>query len=142
MMEQYSGSFLAAVEGLRALLGCRGRVWPVSVEQSSLCARYGTVHGARGGGGGCPARPRPRGSRTIWLDPPVQIHRVVAGAIAELDAVIIGPGSFFTSLMPIFAVKGVREALAQVRGPIVLIANLLTEGQGMSGFTAADAVAG
>jgi uncharacterized cofD-like protein len=76
----------------------------------------------------------------IWLDPPVQIHDVVAGAIADLDAVIIGPGSFFTSLMPIFAVKGVPEALAEMRGPIVLIANLLTEGRGMHGFTAGDAV--
>jgi uncharacterized cofD-like protein len=54
--------------------------------------------------------------------------------------VIIGPGSFYTSLMPIFAVNGVREALAGVRGPVVLVANLLTEGRGMTGFTAADAV--
>ena len=53
---------------------------------------------------------------------------------------IIGPGSFFTSLMPIFAVKGMPEALAQVRGPIILVANLLTEGRGMAGFTAGDAV--
>jgi hypothetical protein len=32
----------------------------------------------------------------------------------------------------------VKEALADVRGPIILIANLLTEGRGMAGFTAAD----
>ena len=48
MMAQYSGSFLAGVEGLRALLGCRGRVWPVSVEQASLCARYADGSDARG----------------------------------------------------------------------------------------------
>jgi hypothetical protein len=36
-------------------------------------------------------------------------------------------------------VRGVREALSQVQGPIILIANLLTEGRGMTGFTAADA---
>ena len=41
MMEQYSGDFLAAVDGLRALLGCAGHVWPVSVEQATLCAEYG-----------------------------------------------------------------------------------------------------
>src|SRR4029450_234488 len=40
MMEQYSGDFLAAVDGLRAVLGCKGRVWPVSVEQATLCAEY------------------------------------------------------------------------------------------------------
>ena len=54
---------------------------------------------------------------------------------------IIGPGSFYTSLMPIFLVRGVAEALADMKGPIILIANLLTEGRGMLGFTAADAVA-
>ena len=54
---------------------------------------------------------------------------------------IIGPGSFYTSLMPIFLVGGVPEALAQVKGPVILVANLLTEGRGMIGFTAADAVA-
>src|ERR671910_1033155 len=40
MMERYSGDFLAAVDGLRAMLGCAGRVWPVSIQQSTLCAEY------------------------------------------------------------------------------------------------------
>ena len=71
----------------------------------------------------------------------MSIHPTVAKAIGEFDAVIIGPGSFYTSLMPIFLVRGVAEALAEMKGPIILIANLLTEGRGMLGFTAADAVA-
>jgi uncharacterized cofD-like protein len=79
--------------------------------------------------------------RRIWLEPPVAIHPAVAKAIAEFDAVIIGPGSFYTSLMPIFLVRGVSDALGKMHGPVILIANLLTEGRGMTGFTAADAVA-
>jgi hypothetical protein len=43
--------------------------------------------------------------------------------------------------MPIFLVRGVGDALAAMKGPVILIANLLTEGRGMVGFTAADAVA-
>jgi uncharacterized cofD-like protein len=140
MMEQYSGSFLSGVEGLRALLGCRGRVWPVSIEQASLCARYADGTTARGEAEVDAKLDRGQAIEDLWLDPPVQIHHAVAGAIAEFEAVIIGPGSFFTSLMPIFAVNGVPEALAQARGPLILIANLLTEGDGMKGFTAADAV--
>jgi len=140
MMEQYSGSFLAGVEGLRTLLGCRGRVWPVSIEQASLCARYVDGSEARGEVDVDAHLDRGHAIESVWLDPPVQIHGVVASAIADFEAVIIGPGSFFTSLMPILAVKGVPEALAQVKGPIILIANLLTEGQGMKGFTAGDAV--
>jgi 2-phospho-L-lactate transferase/gluconeogenesis factor (CofD/UPF0052 family) len=38
-------------------------------------------------------------------------------------------------------VDGVRDALATVNGPIVLVANLLTEGRGMKEFSAADAAA-
>jgi uncharacterized cofD-like protein len=76
----------------------------------------------------------------VWLEPDVAIHPTVAEAIHKFDAVIIGPGSFFTSLMPPLLVRGVRDALTEVRGPIILIANLLTEGRGMTGFTAADEV--
>ena len=36
--------------------------------------------------------------------------------------------------------KGVPEALHAIEGPIVLVANILTEGRGMRGFTAGDAV--
>ena len=53
---------------------------------------------------------------------------------------MIGPGSFFTSLLPTLLVDGVAEVLASVTGPIVVVSNLLTEGQGMRGFTAADEV--
>jgi len=140
MMAQYSGSFLAGVEGLRALLGCRGRVWPVSVEQASLCARYADGSDARGEVHVDAQLDRGHAIERVWLDPPVRIHPEVARAITELEAIIVGPGSFFTSLMPVFAVQGVAEAVAEVRGPLILIANLLTEGRGMEGFTAADAV--
>jgi uncharacterized cofD-like protein len=140
MMERYSGDFLAAVDGLRALLGCSGRVWPVTVEHAAVCAEYTDGSQARSEVE-VDAGQRSGGAiRRLWLDPPVNIHPVVARAIEQFDAAVIGPGSFYTSLMPIFAVKGVAQALAEVRGPVILVANLLTEGRGMQGFTAGDAV--
>jgi uncharacterized cofD-like protein len=141
MMQRYSGDFLDAVDGLRALLGCRGRVWPVSVQHASVCAEYGDGSMTRGEVEVDAGQSSGRFVRRIWLEPTVSIHPAVAEAISEFDAVLIGPGSFYTSLMPIFLVKGVAEALATTKGPVVLIANLLTEGRGMLGFTAADAVA-
>jgi len=141
MMQRYSGDFLDAIDGLRALLGCKGRVWPVSVQSASVCAEYGDGSQTRGEVEVDAGQSSGRFVRRIWLEPPVAIHPVVARAITEFDAVIIGPGSFYTSLMPIFLVRGVPDALAEMKGPVVLIANLLTEGRGMVGFTAADAVA-
>ena len=139
MMETYSGDFLAAVDGLRGLLGCRGRVFPVSVERASICAEYADGTFTRGEVEVDAGQASGHEVRRIWLEPQVSIHPVVADAIRSFDAVIIGPGSFFTSLMPPLLVRGVKEALTEMRGPIVLISNLLTEGGGMEGFTAADA---
>ena len=140
MMERYSGDFLSAVDGLRALLGCVGHVWPVSVESASVCAEYSNGVQTRGEVEVDLGQSRGQFIKRIWLEPSVQIHPAVDTAIRKFDAVLIGPGSFYTSLMPIFFVEGVREALREVPGPIVLIANLLTEGSGMNGFTASDAV--
>jgi len=140
MMEQYSGNFLSAVDGLRALLGCRGRVWPVSVERASLCVEYAGGLRARGESEVDAGQTQGQHIERLWLEPEAAIHPNVAEAITRFDAVIIGPGSFFTSLMPPLLVRGVREALRDMRGPVILITNLLTEGRGMTGFTAADAV--
>jgi len=140
MMEQYSGDFLGAIEGLSSLLGCRGAVWPITTERATLCATYtdgettrGEVEVDRG---------QTAGQRIdhVSLDPPVAIHPSVARTIRGLDAVVIGPGSFYTSLMPIFLVGGCREAIQAVDGPVILVANLLTEGRGMAHFTAAEEV--
>jgi uncharacterized cofD-like protein len=141
MMQRYSGDFLDAIDGLRALLGCAGRVWPVSVQQASVCAEYGDGFATRGEVEVDAGQTSGRFVQRIWLEPPVAIHPAVAKAIGEFDAVTIGPGSFYTSLMPIFLVRGVADALQKMKGPVILIANLLTEGRGMSGFTAADEVA-
>ena len=140
MMQQYSGDFLAAVNGLRGLLGCAGHVWPVSVEQASLCAEYGDGSRTRGEVEVDAGHNQGEGVARLWLEPAVSILPQAAQAIGRFDAAVIGPGSFYTSLMPIFLVKGAPEAVRAVRGPIVLVTNLLTEGRGMARFTAADAV--
>jgi len=140
MMERYSGDFLAAVDGLRGLLGCAGRVWPVSVEQASVCAEYADGSQTRGEVAVDAAQVSGHGITRLWLEPPVRLHPAAAVAIPRFEAAIIGPGSFYTSLMPILLVRGAPDAVRQVRGPIILVTNLLTEGRGMAGFTAATAV--
>ena len=140
MMEQYSGDFLSGVDALRTLLDCRGHVWPISVEHASICAEYADGSLARGEVAVDDRQSEGRCLKRIWLEPDVKIHPSVAAAIRTFDAVIIGPGSFFTSLMPILSVQGVADVLRSVKGPLLLVANILTEGRGMKGFTAGDAV--
>ena len=139
MMEQYSGDFLAAVDGLRTLLDCHGHVLPVSVEHATLCAEYDD--GTRASSEVGVDREQADGRRItrIWLDPAPNIHPAVEEAVRTFDAVVIGPGSFYTSLMPILLVRGVAEAVRATKGPIVLVTNILTEGRGMHGFSVGEA---
>ena len=140
MMERYSGDFLAAVEGLRSLLWCLGRVLPVSVESASLCAQYGDGSSTRGEVEVDAGQTAGNMISRLWLEPAVSLHPAAADAIPKFDAAIIGPGSFYTSLLPIFLVRGAPEAIQQVRGPVILVANLLTEGRGMEYFTVGAAI--
>ncbi len=140
MMEQFSGDFLAAVDGLRAVLGCRGYVWPVSTERASLCAEYGDGSTTSGEVEVDAGQAAGQFVRRVWLSPAVTIHPAARDALGNADAIVIGPGSFYTSLLPPLLVDGVRDTLQSFRGPVVLVANLLTEGRGMRHFTAADAV--
>jgi uncharacterized cofD-like protein len=140
MMEQYSGDFLAAVEGLRSLLGCAGRVWPISVERATICAEYADGTRTRGEVEVDAGQWAGHAITRLWLEPDAQLHEATGRAIPTFDAAVIGPGSFYTSLMPILLVAGAPEAVRQVKGPLILVTNLLTEGRGMWGFTAAEAV--
>ncbi len=140
MMERYSGDFVAAVDGLRGLLGCAGRVWPVSVEQASVCAEYEDGSRTRGEVEVDAGQNAGRSVTRLWLEPEVRLHPATESAIPQFEAAIIGPGSFYTSLMPIFLVKGAAQAVREMRGPLVLVTNLLTEGSGMSAFTAGTSV--
>ena len=142
MMQRYSGDFLDAIDGLRALLGCRGRVWPVSVQQASVCAEYGDGSVTRGEVEVDAGQTSGRFVRRIWLEPPVSIHPVVA----EGDRRVRRGDHRSRQLLHEPDADLPRAAAWPTRwrtmkGPVILIANLLTEGRGMLGFTAADAVA-
>ena len=93
MMEQYSGDFVAAVDGLRGLLGCAGRVWPVSVEQASVCAEYQDGTQTRGEVEVDAGQKSGHGITRLWLEPDVRIFAATAAAIEQFDAVVIGPGT-------------------------------------------------
>jgi uncharacterized cofD-like protein len=138
MMEQYTGDFLAAVDGLRALLGCRGHVWPITVERASLCAEYadGTPLEARWKSTRAEQRPR---DRAVVVEPPAQIHGKPPRPSAASTASSSGPAAFTPASCP-SSCSGAPETIRSVQGPLVLVTNLLTEGRGMWEFTAGDAV--
>ena len=141
MMEQYSGDFLAAVDGLRALLGCAAASGRSASSRRALCASTATARTTRGEVEVDAGQTAGHVIARLWLEPRGRHPSRGRGRRSRSSTrSIIGPGSFYTSLMPIFLVRGAPEALQQVNGPVILVTNLLTEGRGMWHFTAGDAV--
>ncbi|KNC95622.1 uridine diphosphate-N-acetylglucosamine-binding protein YvcK [Trabulsiella odontotermitis] len=62
--------------------------------------------------------------RELMLYPNVPATREAVQAIAEADLILIGPGSFYTSLMPILLVEEIAQALRRTPAPMVYIGNL------------------
>jgi len=59
-------------------------------------------------------------------------------AITDADAIIIGPGSLYTSIIPNLLVNGVADAIARSNAVTFYISNIMTELGETDGFDAAD----
>ncbi len=60
----------------------------------------------------------------LMLFPSVPATREAIEAIAEADLILIGPGSFYTSLMPLVLLGDLAQALRRTPAPVVYIDNL------------------
>ncbi|MCU6184838.1 uridine diphosphate-N-acetylglucosamine-binding protein YvcK [Citrobacter cronae] len=60
----------------------------------------------------------------LMLSPKVPTTREAVEAIAEADLILIGPGSFYTSLMPILLLDELVQALRRTPARMVYIGNL------------------
>ena len=60
----------------------------------------------------------------LRLYPPVKATTEALEAIHHSDLILIGPGSFFTSLMPLLLLDDIADALRESRAPMVYIGNL------------------
>ena len=62
--------------------------------------------------------------KELMLSPAVPATREAVQAIAEADLILIGPGSFYTSLMPLLLLQELAQALRRTPAPMVYIGNL------------------
>ena len=74
----------------------------------------------------------------LMLSPPVPATREAVEAIAEADLILIGPGSFYTSLLPILLLDEMAQALRRTPAPMVFIDNLGKEHSPAANLTLAD----
>jgi len=61
-------------------------------------------------------------------------------AIAAADLIVLGPGSVYTSLLPVLLVREIAEEIGRSRARVVLVMNLMTEPGEVDGYVASDCV--
>lgn len=130
-----TGSFPDALSAAAGLLGARGSVLPSTLADVVLHAE--DANGAPVIGQANVARSAGPVSR-VWLepaDPPA--YAPALEAIAEADAVVVGPGSLFTSIAPNFLVAGVADALRACDGTRVYVCNVANQRGETTGMDAA-----
>ncbi|GAA2551274.1 gluconeogenesis factor YvcK family protein [Pseudonocardia hydrocarbonoxydans] len=132
---------VAALDEVGALLGVRGRVLPMSCEPLDIEAEV------TGLGSDDPARAyRIRGQvavastpgrvRRVWLQPErPRACREAVEAVRDADLLILGPGSWFTSVLPHLLVPELRDAVLTAAARRVLVLNLAPEPGETAGFS-------
>jgi uncharacterized cofD-like protein len=127
------GALLPAIEQLARPLRLCGRVLPVSEDAVTLGAELDD--GSRVLGESQVTRAA-RPITRLWLEPDARPAAGVLEAIASADAVVLGPGSLYTSLVPNLLVEGVAEAIRRTGALRVVVCNLMTQPGETDGFDA------
>ena len=122
-------NFETAVDKMGQVFAVTGRVLPVSLDNINLIAELENGETVVGESN-IPRQVRKTKSaiKKIYLDnPDAKPLDEVVTSIKNADAVAIGPGSLYTSILPNLLVEGVVDALSTTRAPKVYVCNIMTQ---------------
>lgn len=140
-VERITGDFSSAINEVGKMLSVKGKVMPVTLKKPTLVARLENGDLIKGEANiDVPKHDAHLRINDIWLEPKVSINPKARKAILSADAIIIGPGDLYTSLIPNLLVGGMKESLKKAKGKKIYFVNLMTKFGETNGFRASDFV--
>ncbi len=140
LTELNAGNFFKAIQEAEKILSVKGRVLPVTLQKHHLCARLEngkTLVGEK------KLDEKIAGARIkqVFLKPKASIVLPQAlDAIKKADAIILGPGSLYGSVIANLLVDDLPKVIRNSRAKKIYVCNAITEGGQTYGFTARDHV--
>lgn len=130
------GNFVEAIRCCSKFMGVKGRVLPFTSWHVTLVAQFMDGRVIKGES----AIARHKGLiKKVFLNPPYPESMPSAiNAIEKADAIIIGPGSLYTSIIPNLLVKGIALAIKRSKAKKIYICNLMTEPGETDGYSALE----
>ncbi|WP_274388769.1 gluconeogenesis factor YvcK family protein [Paenibacillus antri] len=137
-LRDITGDFVTGVRELSRVLAVRGSVLPASHDSIVLSARM--ADGAVVEGESKITKYGGRIERVSLLPPDVEPLPEAIEAIREADAIVLGPGSLYTSIIPNLLVPGITDAIRASDAAKVYICNVMTQPGETDGYSVADHV--
>ncbi len=132
------GGLQPALDEISSILRVDGQVVPVTLSAAHLCARLldGQVIRTESAidlrGANAP------GIDEVFLDKQVTANDRAINALNEADAILLGPGDLYTSVIPNLLVPGIAEAIRESNASVIYACNLMTKAGETDGFGASD----
>jgi uncharacterized cofD-like protein len=128
-MDGISNNFEEAVQKMSSVLAVTGRVIPVTLDNMILKAKLknGKIID---GESNIPKAALEYNSAIdeVFIEPKdAKAIKEALIAINEADAVILGPGSLYTSIIPNLLVREIREALCKTKALRIYVSNVMTQ---------------
>jgi uncharacterized cofD-like protein len=141
-LTEVTGDTITAIDEAARILGINGEVLPVTLTRSTLCARL--VDGTELAGESVIDRRSDNlevAIDYIYLDPKAYVYPPVLEAIARADAIVLGPGDIYTSVLPNLLVEDVAQAINESDAVKIHVCNLMTKPNESAGFRTSDFLA-
>jgi len=124
-----------AIDEMSRMMQLQGQVLPVTLDEAHLCAvlidgqviRTESAIDLRGGQG--------PGIDNVFLDAEVEANPRALDAIKEADAILLGPGDLYTSIIPNLLVDAISNAIRDTEAPVIYACNLMTKSGETDGFS-------
>ncbi|MFG1925718.1 uridine diphosphate-N-acetylglucosamine-binding protein YvcK [Cryptosporangium sp. NPDC048952] len=125
------GGTVQALDHASRVLGCRGRVLPMASEpldiEADVAGALGNVITVHGQHEVATTKGQVRRVRVTPADAPACEEAVEAVKMA--DVLVLGPGSWFTSVLPHFLVPELADAIVSSAAQRIVVLNLSTDGE-------------
>lgn len=135
-LTEVTGDFGEAVRASSKVLAISGQVLPVTFDDVRLTA---VLSGGRKVQGESRISAAGGHIESLRLEPAdARANPEVLQAIAKADAIVLGPGSLYTSILPNLLVPGVAKAVERSGAIKILACNIMTQPGETDGFAASQ----
>lgn len=138
-LSQVTGDFAKAIKESSKVLAIRGNVYPATLQRMRLVAMRKNGHETVG-----ESRIREeRGSQIDMLSlipSDCEATQESVEAIRQADAVVLGPGSLYTSVMPNLLIDGIQKEIVRSKAAKIYICNVMTEAGETDDYSVSDHV--